>query len=95
MTKLSDFSFNQSINENSKKTDNKKQVSQEDLQEKFDMYKDMSKDQLQNSLFQEVARQKNEGTFDYDGLKRMVDSLQGSISPNEFETIKRLLESLK
>ena len=88
MAKLSQFSGQQ------KDFDNKT-VSEKEIKEKFDTYKDMSSSQLNNQLFQEVSRQKSQGTFDYEGLERMVTSLRGSLSSEQYDNIKRLLESLK
>ena len=88
MSKLSDF-------KNSNKEKLKSNVSQAEIQDKFNQYKDMSKEQLNNQLLSEVAKQKMQGTFDYENLERMVNSLQGSLSNQEFENIKRLLGSLK
>ncbi len=76
-------------------TNTQKQASEKDIKEKFDQYKDMSQAELNNTLFEEVARQKQAGTFDYDGLSRMVDSLKGALPPQDYENIKRLLESLR
>lgn len=94
MGKLSQFS-NENQNLNQKNTNAQKQASRNDIEDKFNTYKNMSKEELNNQLFKEVARQKSEGSFDYDSLARMVESLRGSLSPNEYENIKRLLESLK
>ena len=93
MAKLSQFSFNNS-NQSSKETKSQS-FTQTEIQDKFNTYKDMSKEELNAQLFKEVARQKHAGTFDYEGLERMVESLRGSLAPNEYENIKRLLESLK
>lgn len=93
MAKLSQFSNNKDTNQNNVNAQRK--ASRADIEEKFNTYKDMSQEELNNQLFQEVARQKRDGSFDYNGLARMVESLQGSLTPNEYENIKRLLESLK
>ena len=84
MSRLSEF-----------KSSNSEKVTQANIQEKYNEFKDMSKDQLNERLFTEVARQKREGSFDYASLERMVESLRGSLSESEFQNIKRLLESLK
>ena len=94
MAKLSQFS-NSTGKKNERAYNEQDKVSQTDIQDKFNTYKDMSKEELNNQLLKEVARQKSEGSFDYNSLERMVDSLQGSISANEYNNIKRLLESLK
>ena len=86
MAKLSQFDFNGKDKEN---------VSEKDIRRKFDEYKDMNKQQLNSQLFSEVARQKAAGTFDYDKLAEMVEGLRGSLPEQDYNNIKRILESLK
>lgn len=74
---------------------NEKNVREEDIRQKFDTYKDMSKSQLSQTLLEEVAKQKAEGSFDYQRLESMVDSLQGMLPWQDYQNIRRLLESLK
>lgn len=88
MAKLSEFEFN-----NNRQKEEK--VTEQDLREKFDEYKDMSKDQLNSQLFSEVARQKAQGTFDYNKLSDMVESLRGALPEQDYNNIKRILESLR
>lgn len=86
MTKLSEF-----------KSDNrqKKAVTEQDLQQTYEKYKDKSQSELFESLMQQVNLQKANGTFDYGALEQMVNSLQGSLPKENFENIKRILERLK
>lgn len=86
MTKLSEF-----------KSDNrqKRQVTEQDLQQTYEKYKDKSQSELFESLMQQVNLQKANGTFDYGTLEQMVNSLQGSFPKENFENIKRILERLK
>ena len=93
MAKLSDFYKSQDNSSNEKQSQSK--VNESQIKDKFNTYKDMSSEQLNSELFKEVARQKSQGTFDYAGLERMVQSLQGSLSAEQYNNIKRLLESLK
>ena len=74
---------------------NQKNVTEQELRERFDAYKDMSSSQLNQTLFEEVAKQKANGNFDYQGLEQMVDSMKSFLPAQEFEKVKRLLESLK
>ncbi len=87
MAKLSQF----------KNQENKtqKMASQQDFQEKYNQYKDMSQQELNSTLFAEVARQKQNGTFDYNALANMVETLKFSLPPQDYNNLKRLLESLK
>ena len=55
----------------------------------------MSKQQLNQTLLSEVAKQKANGTFDYSQLESMVNSLQGVLPAKDYENIRSMLESLK
>lgn len=68
---------------------------QEKLINKYNEYKDMSSSQLSSELFKEVQRQKNEGTFDYNKLENMIESLKENLTEENYNNIKRILESIK
>lgn len=89
MAKLSDFKSNKE-EQTTNKTSNK-----DDLQDIYNRYKDMSQDDLSKELFSEVARQKSQGTFDYDRLNIMIDSIRPSLTCEQYENMKRILESIK
>ena len=72
-----------------------KGVSEEDIKNKYDTFKNMSKEDLGKTLFQEVAKQKADGTFNYSQLEGMVNSLQGVLPEADYENVRKLLESLK
>ena len=84
MGRLSDF-----------QSSKEEKVSEKDLREKFDEYKDMNKDQLSKQLFSEVAKQKAEGKFDFQQLSSMVENLKGMLPEKDYQNIKRILESLR
>lgn len=88
MGKLSEFEF-------VKEQENGKNVNEQDIKQQFDKYKDMSKEELNSQLFNEVARQKAEGSFDYNKLAGMVESLKGTLPEQDYNNIKRILESLR
>ncbi len=92
MARLSEFSFN---NKNENKQKKVEQVSQEKLQETYNKYKNYSQSELFSTLMHEVEKQKRDGTFDFSQLENMVNSLQSSLPPENFENIKRILERLK
>ena len=88
MGKLSDFDFqNQDANQEN--------VNEQDIRAQYDTYTNMAQTQPNRELLSEVARQKAQGKFDYQKLSSMVDSLQGMLSQQDFNNIKRILESLK
>ena len=55
----------------------------------------MSWSHLNKELFKEVAKQKQAGTFDYARLEGMLESLRGSLTEENYQNMKRILESLK
>ena len=68
-----------------------KGVGENELKNTFNKYKDMSKQELNQTLFEEVAKQKQEGKFDYNGLSSMVESLRGALPENDYHNIKNFL----
>ena len=89
MGKLSDFnnkSFSNGKNE---------RVTEENLQKKYDYYKNMNSADLNSELLKEVGKQKMAGTFDYQKLESMVESLKGSLPEENYNNIKKILEGLK
>ena len=76
--------------------ENKKQnIAEEDLMSKFDEYKNLNQAQLNQKLFEEVSRQKREGSFDYQALENMLEAIKGNLSENDYQNVKRMLELLK
>ena len=85
--KLSDF------NKSSSKTQSA--VTEENLQQVYDRYKNSSESELFSALMQEVASQKANGTFDFNRLVGLVNSLEGTMPKENFENIKRILYRLR
>lgn len=98
MTKLSNYTRPQKPSDEQKpkaQNENKKNISEKDIMDKYNEYKDLSASQLNDELFKEVAKQKQDGSFNYAQLENMVESLKGSLSPENYQNMKRILESLK
>ena len=55
----------------------------------------MSQKDLSEELFKEVSRQKSKGTFNYNALSSMVENLRPSLTQEQYQNMKRILESLK
>ena len=72
-----------------------KENQQEKLMNKYNEYKNMSESQLSGELLKEVQRQKNNGTFDYEKLEKMVESLKDNLPEENYNNIKRILQSIK
>ena len=89
MGKLSQFDY-------TKRQDKRAEtVSEEDIAKKYNSLKDMPKDQLERQLFDEVAKQKREGTFDYEQLESLVEGLKNGLSEQDYQNVKRMLSLLK
>ena len=86
MTRFSQFNNQHNERANAK---------EEDVRRTYDNYKNMSQSQLNASLLDEVAKQKANGTFDYEALSNMVDSLRGVLPENDYKNVKRLLENIR
>ena len=70
MSKLSEFKNNK-IDEKENTQNNKTQkenITEKDLMDKYNQYKDLDSNQIRDELFNEVARQKANGVFDYNKL---------------------------
>ena len=68
---------------------------EDDLMQEYDKLKDLSGDELNKRLFDEVKKQKREGTFDFDSLNQSVESVKGYMSEETYKNIKGILETLK
>ena len=63
--------------------------------ELYNKYKDMDAETLNSTLFSEVARQKSNGTFDYQKLESMLEGMKDALGETNYQNMKRILESLK
>lgn len=66
-----------------------------DIMKTYEELKDMNGDQLSQRLFEEVASQKQNGTFDYDMLSSSVESIKAYLPQETYENIKRILRTLR
>ena len=91
MPKLSDFNFNNTEKNHTSDNSNFEQ----DIYQKYNQYKDLSESELNRELLNEVARQKSNGSFDYNRLASMLESIRGTLGEDNYQNMKRILESLK
>lgn len=61
----------------------------------YNEYKGMSEDELINELYKYVAKQKQDGTFDYDSLSNMLNQLTPLLTSEQQNKMKDILNSLK
>lgn len=81
--------------ENIKNEENTKQSKQENLKDIINTYQQKSNSELREQLFQEVAKQKENGTFDAVKLERMLDGLGGLLTDEQKKNVKELLNQIK
>ena len=86
-------SFQDFVNSN-KFSNQEKEKMQQDAKDLVNKYANMSQAELKYNLMQEVARQKQNGTFDKQKLKFMLDSIKGLISPQVYEQISNAINNL-
>ena len=88
MKSLSDFSKEKLEKEN-------KKISEDDIKEAYDKYKNLSEDELLSTPFKEVDKQKQNGTFDLENLKSLVSSMSPMLTDEQLNNINNLLERLR
>ena len=90
MAKLSDF--NKQLDT---KTQTSNNVEENYIVKEYNKIKDLSQQEINAKLFDEVAKQKRDGTFDYQKIEQMVENLKGGLSEQDYKNVKRMLELLK
>ena len=83
--------FDTTLNQNPKK-EQLKQEAQANLEETFQKYQNMPRDDLLKTLNSEIAKQKANGTFDLAKLQNTLNSLDPFLSPQQKNNIKELLK---
>lgn len=68
---------------------------QDDVLKQYENIKNMSQSEAQNQLFNEVLKQKQNGTFNFEGLANQVESLKGYLPEKDYINLQKLLESLR
>lgn len=96
---LSEYSKNFEYKEEAKikeeNFDQNKAQNEEYLRQKYESLKGKNRDELMGDLFEEVSRQKQNGSFDYDSLESSVEAMKPFLSAEQQANIKELLEKIK
>ena len=66
----------------------------ENLEQLAQKYQNMSRDELMQTFYAEVAKQKTQGTFNLDHLQQSIDNLDAFLNPEQKKNIKELLKNL-
>lgn len=81
------LSQNQSTNSNP--------ANQKEMEDMVNKFSKMPQNDLMKNLFQEVQKQKRNGTFDVKKLENTIDSLGSFLTPQQKKNIKELLNQVK
>ncbi len=69
--------------------------SKKDINKAYDELKDLSSEELFDRLAKEIQSQKSNGSFDYDALKRSIETIKTYLPQQTYENMIRIIESLK
>ena len=61
----------------------------------YNNIKNLSQEEASKKLYEEVFKQKQNGSFDFNQLVKQVDGLKGYLPEQDFQNIKRILDTLK
>ncbi|MDD4816116.1 MAG: hypothetical protein PHQ62_03170 [Clostridia bacterium] len=93
-----DTKVKEDSNSKHQKQDNAQKSSDDNNKNIEDMvgkYKNMSKNDLMSSFFQEAQKQKQNGTLDVAKLEKAIDNMGSYLSAEQKKNIKELLNKIK
>lgn len=65
------------------------------LKEKIEEYKSLSQEELMQKLIDETNKKKQDGTFDYENIKKMTDSFAPYLDDNQKQMLQSLMSKIK
>lgn len=89
------FEYKKDTKDNEQGFDQNKAPNQEYLRQKYESLKGKNHEELMGDLFEEVTRQKQNGSFDYESLANSVEAMKPFLSAEQQANIKELLEKIK
>lgn len=88
MAKLSDYKVENNI-------ESKDELINESLEEKYNKYKDFSQEDINKEIFKEVEKQKQNGTFDYNQIDSIIESLKPSLTTEQYQNMRKIMDEIK
>lgn len=83
-------------NENPKgKTEDKKEINEKALKQKFDQYSKLSQGELLDELFSQVEKQKQSGEFNFEKIANQIEGIKPMLSNEQIKNINKLLNQIK
>lgn len=90
--KLSEFCQK---DENCEQTQEKVQKNQENIENLYEKYKNFSSDELLGELYKNVAKQKTDGTFDYEKIKNTISGVLPYLNESQKNNLMTILEKIQ
>lgn len=81
--------------ENCENRQEKKQKNQENIENLYEKYKNYNSDELLNELYKNVAKQKNDGTFDYQNIKNTISNVLPYLNESQKNNLMTILEKIQ
>lgn len=89
------FEYKEDTKVNEQEFEHNKAQKEEFLRQKFQLLKEKSYDELMTELIEEVSKQKQNGSFDYESLESSVEAMKPFLSAEQQANIKELLKKIK
>ena len=92
--KLSEYKPEENCDTN-KKSHEKKVEENKSIEEMYNIYKNFSQDELTNELFKNIAKQKSDGTFDYEKINQTISQVLPYLNENQKNNLMTILQKIK
>ena len=73
----------------------KKQKNEEKIEDMYEKYKNFNQNDLTNELFNNIAKQKKDGTFDYEKIKNTITQIMPYLNAERQKNLLSILEKIK
>lgn len=87
--KLSEYKCEENIKQG------KKQKNEEKIEDMYEKYKNFNQNDLTNELFNNIAKQKKDGTFDYEKIKNTITQIMPYLNAEQQKNLLSILEKIK
>ncbi len=90
--KLSEYKCEDKKN---KKINKNTQQKKENIENLYEKYKNFNQNDLTSELFNNIEKQKNEGTFDYEKIKNTISQIMPYLNGEQQKNMLSILEKIK
>ena len=82
-------------NEQNQQETNKNKAPEKSVEDLYNTYKNMNQSELMQTLFSEVAKQKQQGSFDYNKLQNSLNQVMPYLNDEQKKNLLTILQQLK